>query len=103
MADAEPSPARDDLPLHYQLGWKAFFQRSTDPLFVLNRRRRVSFVNKAWEALTGWSAARALGLVCNRRAREHRTKLGATLDPPAEVWQGAVTRVRRPVPPHRSG
>ena len=48
------------------LRWQAFFQRCDEPLFFLNRRRRVLFVNRAWEALTGLSAAEAHNLVCSR-------------------------------------
>jgi Sigma-54 interaction domain/Bacterial regulatory protein, Fis family/PAS fold len=103
MADLEPRPAADDLPVNHRLGWTAFLQRSADALFVLNRRRQIRFVNKAWEKLTGWSAARAHGLVCARRAKKRRTSLGTALDPPAEVWDGTVARVRRPVPPARVG
>src|SRR5437016_306570 len=46
--------------------WQGFFQRARDPLFVLNRRGRLLFVNHAWETLTGLSAVEVRGL-----ARRH--------------------------------
>ncbi len=47
--------------------WQALFQRAHEPFFLLNRRRRILFVNRAWEELTGLSAAEARGLQCLRR------------------------------------
>ena len=33
--------------------WRAFFQQSTTPVFVLGKGRRLRFANPAWEKLTG--------------------------------------------------
>jgi DNA-binding NtrC family response regulator/PAS domain-containing protein len=84
--------------------WRAFFQRSTDPLFLVNRQGYLLFVNRAWVKLTGVSAARAKRLWCRRsRLPEDRPPqwtdvLGLVLSPPKEVFQGAAGRERRLVP-----
>jgi transcriptional regulator with PAS, ATPase and Fis domain len=84
--------------------WPALFRRSHDPVFVTNRRRRVVFVNAAWEALTGVSSAEARGLTCTARDVGHsRSELMAVLAPPAEVLGGEPARVRRPPPARDSG
>src|SRR5262249_61766502 len=44
--------------------WEAFFQRAREPLFLLNRRCRLLFVNEAWERLTGMLCPAARGLSC---------------------------------------
>src|SRR5207302_4688318 len=48
--------------------WQALFQRSLEPVFVLNRGRRILFVNRAWQELTGVAAAEARGRARVRRA-----------------------------------
>jgi transcriptional regulator with PAS, ATPase and Fis domain len=48
--------------------WQSLFQRAGDAVFVLSRRRRFLFVNRAWEKLTGISAQEAHGLACVRRS-----------------------------------
>jgi DNA-binding NtrC family response regulator len=81
--------------------WQAFFQRSLEPVFLLNRGRRLLFANEAWEQCTGSSIAACRGLVC-RRARNagagSTAELAAALAPPPEVLQGITSRVRRLVP-----
>ena len=42
---ANPSPPPADEPIDFR--WQALFQRAADPVFVLNRRRRLLFVNHA--------------------------------------------------------
>src|SRR4051812_37837233 len=80
--------------------WLAFFQRSGDALFLLNRHRRLLWVNRAWEALTGMSRATARGLAC----RVHRTgvpedapdlAIARALAPPSQVRDGRSAHVRR--------
>jgi PAS domain S-box-containing protein len=82
--------------------WQALFQRAREPLFLLNRQRRILFVNRAWEELTGVSAAEARG-----RRVGHRRKpatlpldeaLAHALTPPLEVLQGRPARARRLAP-----
>src|SRR6516225_6834779 len=67
--------------------WQAIFQKSTEPLFLLNRHRRILFVNKAWERLTGMSGTEARGLACARRAPD-----------PQDPWDLAVRALCYPTP-----
>jgi transcriptional regulator with PAS, ATPase and Fis domain len=81
--------------------WQAFFQRTGDALFVLDRHRRLLFVNRAWEDLTGLSADRVRGLVCTRRppaAPSPCDEVTHALSPPPEVLRGHSARVRRCLP-----
>jgi transcriptional regulator with PAS, ATPase and Fis domain len=81
--------------------WQAFFQRSAEPLFLLNRGRRLLFANRAWEQCTGSSIASCRGLVCKRARNsgaDSAAGLAAALAPPPEVLQGITSRVRRLVP-----
>jgi DNA-binding NtrC family response regulator len=89
--DPPPSSAR-------QFRWQALFQRITQPLFVLDRKRRILFVNRAWEELTGVESSEARGLACTRRgadAVERRGVVARALWPPQEVLQGKTARARR--------
>jgi transcriptional regulator with AAA-type ATPase domain len=86
--------------------WQAFFQRTRDPLFLLNRQRRLLFVNRAWEELTGLPAARARGLVCSRRrpaSPAPEDDVTRALCPPPEVLRGQGARVRRCLPRAEGG
>src|SRR5438874_1742777 len=79
--------------------WQALFQHSREPIFVLSRRRRLLFANRAWEALTGLSAADARGLTCTHRSSDRSSAaLARTLCPPPEVMRGQSARVQRPEP-----
>ena len=97
MNEREPASDADDFR------WQAFFQRSTDPLFLLNRQRRLLFVNRAWEALAGLSAAQSRGLICRRQqpaapGDSLEDVLAHALCPPPEVLRGAAGRSRRLLP-----
>jgi transcriptional regulator with PAS, ATPase and Fis domain len=84
--------------------WHSLLQHSTEPVFVLNRRRRFLFANRAWEARTGHPAAAARGLTCTRRASDHPlAPLLRTLSPPSEVLHGQSARVQRPEPGAAAG
>ena len=74
--------------------WRAFFQQSTTPVFVLGKGRRLRFANPAWEKLTGVKLADALGMVCS--ARRHSTPLAAALAPTPEAQAGKPDTARRP-------
>src|SRR5713226_118060 len=78
-------------PLKSEFRWQAFFQRTGEPLFLLNRQRRILFVNRAWEKLTGIPAAQVRGLACTRRQSSETgpwANLARVLCPPRQVQQG---------------
>ncbi|HZT79446.1 MAG TPA: sigma 54-interacting transcriptional regulator [Gemmataceae bacterium] len=78
--------------------WQSLFQHVREPLFVLDRLRRVRFVNRAWEELTGLSAAAVHGKTCTRRRAPDEgfpEELARVLCPPAEVLRGRPGQVRR--------
>jgi len=81
--------------------WRAFFQHSTTPIFVLGKGRRLRFANPAWEKLTGLKIADALGMVCS--ARRHSSPLAAALAPSPEAEAGKSDTARRPAPGARAG
>jgi transcriptional regulator with PAS, ATPase and Fis domain len=84
--------------------WQEFFQHSREPVFVLSRRRRLLFVNDAWETLTGQSAADARGLTCTRRSSDRPlAALARILCPPMEVMRGRSARVVRSPPGAKAG
>jgi DNA-binding NtrC family response regulator len=93
MAADSPVPAGAD-----EFRWQGFFQRCQEPVFLLNGRRTILFVNRAWEALTEMPLAEARGLVCRRR-REPRPDspeiLQHALAPPPEALAGKIVCVRR--------
>jgi len=79
-----------------QSPWRTLFSTAPDPVFVLNRQRRILLVNRAWEDLTGLTEDRARGLACKRaKGVQGETSLAAALAPPAEVLSGKTVRVRR--------
>jgi DNA-binding NtrC family response regulator len=99
---ATPSPNRKGRPRGSDtFPWRAFFQQSTTPIFVLGKGRRLRFANSAWEKLTGLKLADALGMVCS--ARRHSTPLAAALAPTLETQAGKPDRARRAAPTGRSG
>jgi DNA-binding NtrC family response regulator len=104
-ANAPRSPRR----LAKEFRWQAFFQHCAEPLFVLDRRGRLLFVNHAWETLTGMAKEEAHVLVCRRprpasAGDSTEEILAHALTPPPEVRRGAGGRVRRSLPsnPHLS-
>jgi transcriptional regulator with PAS, ATPase and Fis domain len=80
--------------------WQALFQRAGEAVFVLDRRRRLLFLNRACENLTGLSIDHARGLLC-RRPRPTGPEAPAEdvvahlLTPPPEVSTGQFARTRR--------
>ncbi len=80
--------------------WQAFFQRSTDAIFLLDRQLRIRFVNRAWEQLTQVSFADVRLLRCRRRAStaaddSFQEIWSHALCPPPEVLDGQPGRARR--------
>src|SRR5947207_11823433 len=99
MNDTPPAPpgGAESARPSSEFRWQAFFQRAREPLFVLNRQKRLLFVNRAWEELTGVPAGQARGLACTgRRSTEagSRSDLARALSPPRQVLQGQGAVVR---------
>ena len=92
---SDPVPPAED-----EFRWTAWFQRSPQPLFVLSRRRQVLFVNRAWEALTGFRLADVRKRVCRRQRDAEPGSAEAILSalcPPREALAGRASQVRRSV------
>lgn len=69
----------------------ALFQHAREPVFVLNAERRLVYVNRAWEDLTGHPAEAVLGLHCNPHGPTSAgdlVGLGGSFCPPSEVLKG---------------
>src|SRR5688572_6770852 len=100
MAELLPSPLDGESPQE-KFRWQGFFQHSPEPLFLLNRQRRLLFVNHAWENLTGLTLAEVRGRSCKRLAHPEEGEPGqailAVLVPPAEVLEGRSGTARRQV------
>ncbi|MBI1832561.1 MAG: PAS domain-containing protein, partial [Planctomycetes bacterium] len=82
--------------------WQGFFQNAAQPVFLLNRQRRILFVNRAWEACTGLLLAEVKGRACRRRGAsspmEADDAILAACAAPADAIAGRPCRVRRRVP-----
>jgi transcriptional regulator with AAA-type ATPase domain len=83
--------------------WQAVFQGTSEPLFLLDRKRRLLFVNRAWERLADLSATEARGLPCRRPKPPSpgaplEEALAHALTPPPEVLEGRTSRTRRLLP-----
>jgi transcriptional regulator with PAS, ATPase and Fis domain len=93
MAKRPPSPE----PFSH----RALFDRASDPVFVLNQRRRLRYANPAFEELVKQSLDELYNLPCVRDRRA--PPLGQGLAPPPEVLAGLPAVARRPPPPARVG
>lgn len=105
MSEEQPhdASAKREKRLAKMFRWQALFQRCAEPLFVLNRQRRLLFVNRAWEALTGMTKEQARVLVCRRpqppTPEDSRDDvLAHVLTPPREVLHGTTVYTRRRCP-----
>jgi transcriptional regulator with PAS, ATPase and Fis domain len=81
--------------------WQRLFSQATDPIFVLNRQRRLLFVNPAWEQLTGLSLRQVRGRSCTAPAQAASGTMEALLGlfaPPPEVLDGQSATIRRLAP-----
>ena len=82
--------------------WQAFFQHAAQPIFLLNRQRRILFVNRAWEACTDLTQAEVRGRVCRRRSAstplEQEETILSGCSPPVETIAGRISQVRRRAP-----
>jgi len=86
--------------------WGRLFQQSADPVFLLNARGQIRFVNRAWEELTGKTAEFARGSFClpqKKKGTGPQRALLQTMAPTPEAIDGRTINVRRPVPPARLG
>lgn len=93
---ADPIDPAPDAELYR---WQTLLQRSREPVFLLNRRRQIVFVNRAWEQLTAIPAAQAINLACKRsRSADPLAALAAALAPPTAVREGQAGRLRRLLP-----
>ncbi len=100
--DESPPPARD----REAFRWQTFFERSSDPLFLLNRHCRLQYVNRAWEQLTGLLLPEVRGLRCRleQPVGPHdswQTILAHVLCPPVEARRGDLEICRRLFPEQR--
>jgi PAS domain S-box-containing protein len=69
----------------------AFVQQARDPVFLLGPDRRILFVNRAWEQLTGHLADAVIGQECRPHSPTRPgdlDSLGAGFCPPAEALAG---------------
>ncbi len=67
------------------------WQQALEPIFWLDPALKLSWVNQAWEQLTGYPAHRVLGLTCQDHAPTHPgdpIDLAASFHPPPEALAG---------------
>jgi transcriptional regulator with PAS, ATPase and Fis domain len=100
-----PNPTPDPTP---RGTWAALFQQTTEPVFLINQRRRLRYVNRAFETVTKAHADAVVHEFCHPRKVQKdmpaaRRALLQTLAPPPEAMAGRVITVRRPVPPAKLG
>ncbi|MCC6420820.1 MAG: sigma 54-interacting transcriptional regulator [Gemmataceae bacterium] len=94
-------PSPQGMPPTAEPRWQAFLERAADPLFLLNRRRVLLFVNAAFERLTGFALGQLRGVRCVRRRDPPPASVEALLTalvPPPEARRGQPARVRRAIP-----
>ena len=90
-----------DRPPSGELRWQSFVRHSREPLFLLNRQRRLLFANEAWEQCTGLKLSAVRGQPCRMRRDRTRDPQEATLAalaPPDEAVAGQTCRARRRAP-----
>jgi PAS domain S-box-containing protein len=80
--------------------WQGLFQSAAEAMFVLDRRRRLLFVNAAFESLTGLALDEVRGQLCRRPRSPGGDALpedavAYLLTPPPEVLDGTFARVRK--------
>jgi DNA-binding NtrC family response regulator len=95
---ADPHTAAPMAEGEGEFRWTAWFQRSPQPLFVLSRRLQILFVNRAWEALTGFRLADVRKRVCRRQRDAVAGSCEAILHalrPPREALAGKAVNARR--------
>ena len=83
--------------------WPAWFQKSTEPVFVLDGQQHMVFVNRAWETLAGIPLTEARQLSCRRKRPvnadvDRQTTLEYVFTPPTEVLEGQPGWTHRRTP-----
>lgn len=82
--------------------WQTFFQHAAQPIFLVNRQRRMLFVNRAWEACTRLKLADVRGRAARRRSAksslERDEAILSACAPPAEAMDGRACQARRRAP-----
>src|SRR3954454_14696534 len=66
-------------------------QQAREPVFLIDGDRRLVYVNRAWEDLTGFSSEEVAGGECGPRGRSRAGDLdglGASFCPPPEALAG---------------
>lgn len=79
----------------------SLWRKAREPVFFLNKSRRLVYVNPAWEDLTGRSAESILGLSCRPRRKhesEDLAQLARCHRPPRSASQGRPSRTRARIP-----
>jgi PAS domain S-box-containing protein len=69
----------------------ALWQHAREAVFVLNADRRLMYVNRAWEELTGFEAKSVLGVACRAQGPIEAgdpASLASSFCPPAEALNG---------------
>ena len=69
----------------------ALWKNTREAVFVLNGERRLTYVNRAWEELTGYDAGAVLGLACHGQVSPDAgdtSGLAASFCPPPEAMDG---------------
>jgi DNA-binding NtrC family response regulator len=107
MSEEGPTPPDRPARRSRSLRWHALFQRSREAIFLLDRRRKLLFVNRSWEQLTGFPLREVRGLACQHRLPKDtppaKHALSRALRPPREVLGGKIMRVRRWLTHPRTG
>jgi PAS domain S-box-containing protein len=73
----------------FELG--TLWQRAREPVFWLDAELRLTWVNPAWESLTGFAASAVIGLTCQAHAPSQAgdlSDLAASFHPPPETLAG---------------
>lgn len=103
MSEPAPDQPRRRSDRTQPFRWLALFEHTVEPIFVLNRSRRLVFVNAAFETLTAMPAEQLLGLSCRNHdpaspASPPDEVLAHALTPPLQVAEGSACQVRRFLP-----
>src|SRR6185369_6389936 len=94
-AAVPPEPSSGEPP---SPRWSRFFHQSDDPLFVLNARRRIVYVNPAWEGWAALKLSEVRGQPCRTSLTSDADRQAALLGllaPSKEALSGQPSSIRR--------